>query len=268
MNRNQKTLRTLSALLLTLLLVGMLGVTAMAESEASANVTVTIADEGTLVMTQETVSVTDVDGDGALTVNDALYAAHEAAYEGGAAAGYGSGMTEYGLSLNKLWGDESGSFGYRVNNVSCWSLADPVAEGDHVVAFVYKDQTAWSDSYSFFDVTEAAVKEGDTLTLTLSAAAYDAEFNPITVPVEDAVITVNGVATEYKTDAQGTVTLTLDESGTLVISATSDSQILVPAVCVAEVEAAASVGWIVGAVIAVAVVAAVVVCCVVSKRKK
>jgi hypothetical protein len=67
----------------------------MTDAAETAKISVTIADKGNLVMSQEEVTVTDIDGDGTLTINDTLYAAHEATYEGGAAAGYGSAMSSW-----------------------------------------------------------------------------------------------------------------------------------------------------------------------------
>ncbi len=231
--------KLLTVTLMLLMLIGCFGMTATAEGEAlSAAVTVTIANKGALVATQETVTVTDADEDGALTVNDALYAVHEAASEGGAAAGYATAQTEYGLSITKLWGDESGNFGYYLNNASAWSLADAVEDGDAVYAFVYTDCDFYSDMYTYFNVTTAKATAGEAITLTLSGMGFDAEWNPVTVPVADAVITVNGEATAFKTDKNGKVTIVLDTAGTAVLSAVSETQTLVPPVCVAAVEAA------------------------------
>ncbi len=206
-------------------------------STESVNAYVTIAKAGTLVVTQEKITVTDADKDGYLTINDALYNAHEAKYEGKAAAGYGSAYTQYGLSLTKLWGDTSGSFGYYVNNKSAWSLADTVKEGDYITAFVYKDATAWSDKYSFFDKNTLTATADEEITLTLSAAGYDQDYNPITIPVKDATITINGEAAEYKTDANGKVTIKITTAGSYVISATSTTDTLVPPVVIATVNA-------------------------------
>lgn len=218
-----------------LLLAGTCGISVLASD--TAEVYVTIADgDGNLALAQQAVTVTDTDADGVLTINDALAAAHEAHYDGGAAAGYDSGMTEYGISMNRLWGtDNGGSYGYCVNNASAWNLLDPVTDGDFISAYAYTDLTGWSDTFGFFDVQTVDAVVGNTVTLTLSAAGYDAEFNPITVPVANAVITVNGEATSYTTDEEGRVTVTLDQTGTLVISAVSDSMTLVPPVCVAAV---------------------------------
>lgn len=225
---------------LALLLLGTCSVTALAEeTDVSATVYVTISDaEGQLALAQEVVTVTDTDADGALTINDALYAAHEAKYEGGADAGYGSALTDYGLSMNKLWGAENGSgYGYYINNASAWSLTDPIKDGDYINAFVYTDITTWSDTYCFFDVCTANTTVGDSVTLNLSAAGYDAEYNPITVPVESAVITMNGAKTSYTTDANGDVTVPFEDAATFVLSAVSDTMTLVPPVCVVTVAA-------------------------------
>jgi len=203
-------------------------------------VLVTIADaNGALALVQAEVTVTDIDADGALTVNDALYCAHELYYEGGAAAGYAAAQSEYGLSLAKLWGTENGgSYGYYVNNAAAWSLVDPVADGDYVDAFVYTDLTAWSDAYCYFDVKEVrydgAPEQELKDELTLSMAGFDADWNPVTLPVAGATITVNGEKTAFVTDENGQVTISLPglESGKYVISAVSDTQTLVPPACV------------------------------------
>ena len=222
-----------------LMLFGICGISAFAEgTEASAKVYVTISNgEGKLVLTQEEITVTDRNDDGILTIDEALFATHEAKYEGGAAVGYGSAYTEYGLSLTKFWGDTSGSFGYYVNNKSSLSLADEVKDGDYITAFIYTDTTAYSDKYSFFDKNTLTVTADEEITLTLSAAGYDASYNPITVPVKDATITLNGEANEYNTDENGKVTMKLSKTGTYVISATSTTDTLVPPVLTVTVKA-------------------------------
>ncbi|MBR2284360.1 MAG: hypothetical protein IJ874_08080 [Ruminococcus sp.] len=208
-----------------------------AENSDPVDVYVTISDStGKLVVTQEKVTVTDIDNDGALTINDALYIAHENSYEGGAEAGYGTSVTQYGLGITKLWGTENGgSYGYYVNNASAWSLSDVLKTGDYLNAFVYTDTTGWSDKYTYFDSNTAEAKQGDELTLTLSQAAFDADYSPITLPVEGASITINGVDSGAVTDAEGKATITLAAAGNAVISATSDSLTLVPPVCIAAV---------------------------------
>jgi len=226
--------KTLSIILTLAMLLNLCGIVSFAAEPTE--VYVTVAKEGEFVATREKVVVTDIDNDNALTINDALFALHEAKFEGGAQAGYNYYTGQYGLSLGKLWGDESGAFGYRVNNVSAMSLADAVANGDTVYAYVYKDQTTWSDAYTWFDKESLEAEKDDEVTLTLTAAGYDAFWNPITTPVENATIKLNGETTNYKTDSEGKVTIVLDKAGTIVISAVSDNQVLVPPVCVATVK--------------------------------
>ena len=223
---------TMSAILL--LSAFCLMASATEEPTASrAEIYVTVADkDGKLAVTYEKITVTDIDDDKSLTVNDALYCAHEAKYTGGAAAGYGYYTHEqYGLSLSKLWGDESGSFGYYVNNASSMGLGDAVKDGDHVYAFIYRDTETYSDKYSFFNVNTQKAEKGGEIILTLMSAGFDANWAPVNSPVEGATVTVNGVATELKTDAEGQVKVKLDTAGELVISATLEGATLVPPVC-------------------------------------
>ncbi len=229
-------------------------------ADNTATVYVTIAN-GSLVMTQKAVTVTDTDKDGKLTINDALYLAHEAGFEGGAAAGYAAASGSYGLSITKLWGvANGGSYGYYLNNVSAMGLTDPVKNGDYLTAFIYTDTTAFSDAYSYFNVNTAKSAAGEKLTLTLSSAGYDANWNPVVKPVADAVITVNGKDTTFKTDADGKVTLTLD-AGTYTVSASSATAVLVPPVCTVTVTGNApstgdAAGYVMLATLAAAALAA------------
>lgn len=211
---------------------------AVAESEATPiSVLVSITDDtGAVVAAIEMVTVSDEDGDGVITINDALYAAHVARHENGAEA-YGFEKTEYGLSMTRLWGVENdGSYGYYVNDVSGTSLLDPISEYDHVKAFVYTDLTAWSDTYCYFD----AIVHNDIIvdteySMNLSAAGFDADYNPVELPVEGAVITVNGEPTDIVTDAEGNFVIAFEEAGEYLISAYSDTHVLVAPVCLVEV---------------------------------
>lgn len=234
---------TLTMILTLCLLLSLLAIGAGAKSEEP-TVTVTVIKQGSVVAALETVNLTDADGDGALTVCDALYAVHEKLYEGGATAGFGYYTGEYGLSMSKLWGDESGMFGYYLNNASCTSLADPVKDGDSITAFIYQSED-WSDVYTYFDVTEASVSTGEEITLTLMAAGYDENWNPISYPVEGAVITLNGnpvyahstsgSTPMWETDENGQVTISINTLNAAVVSyvigARCPDTVIVPPVC-------------------------------------
>lgn len=209
----------------------------------TADVYVTITNKSVVELAQEKIKVKDIDADGKLTVNDALFIAHKNYYEGGAAAGYSSATSEYGLSLYKLWGDGSGCFGYRVNNKSAWSLEDAVKDGDYVNAYIYKDQDGWSDLYTWFDKNFISAKPGEKFTLTLYAAGYDEQYNEVVKPISNADITIDGELTKYSTNKQGQVTFSIPKKGEYVISATSDDEVLVPPVCIASIsEQAAAAG--------------------------
>ena len=172
---------------------------------------VTIVDQGEIVMAHQKVTVTT----GSAIIDDFLKKAHEDSYEGGASAGYASAEGSYGLSITKLWGDTSGAFGYMVNNASAWSLADSVKAGDHIVAFVYSDQTGWSDKYSYFSTVPnnaAAVTEnGLELELELTVSGYEENWNMVFTPLEGAVITIDGTEHEYKTDENGKAVISFPE---------------------------------------------------------
>ena len=72
--------------------------------------------------------------------------------------------------------------------------------------------------------------EGDSVTLTLKTAEFDANTNPVNNPVADAVILIDGEETTYKTDAQGKVTIPFENAGEFLISAKKDGTVLVPPV--------------------------------------
>ena len=211
---------------------------ALAESPL---VSVTISDgQGNIVMANAEIELTNADGDGALTVYDALFAAHETGFDGGAAAGFAAEDQGYGLSITRLWGEENGgSYGYCVNDASAYSLADPLADGDNLHAYVYTDLEAWSDTYCYFDAPAVAAAPGEAVALTLTALTYDADWNAVPVPVEGATILIDGAESDAVTAADGTVSLSFESAGSYLISARSADLTLVPPVCtvtVAEAE--------------------------------
>ncbi|MBR4343138.1 MAG: hypothetical protein IKP88_10640 [Lachnospiraceae bacterium] len=229
-------LKFLSMILIAAMIVtGFTGLSGSVSASAAdgANIYVTICD-GTknMVVRQQSVTVTDVDSDGALTIYDALYCAHEKYYKGGAEAGFAAESIEGydGLSLKKLWGVENGgSYGYYLNDMSAWSLLDPVAEGDYLNAFIYSDTTYFSDSYAFFDARVYGCNKNKKIKVTLYSYSYDENWNPVKTPVANAMIYINGVESGLVTDENGTVKGVLPPvSGSYLISAASAEANLVP----------------------------------------
>ncbi len=222
--------------LVSLLTLAMLLTLTVFAEDAAPTVQVSISDDtGALVLAYQPVTVTDADGDGALTICDALAAAHAAYHPDGASA-FVAEDTEWGKSLYVLWNvDNGGSYGYMLNDVSPMSLLDPIKDGDHVKAYAFTDLTAWSDTYCYFALPAVSAAKNGEIPLTLSAAAFDENWMPIVVPVQGAVITVNGKKTDLVTDENGNAVLTLAEAGTYTISAVSDAQPLVPPVCIVTI---------------------------------
>ena len=207
----------------------------------SPEVYVCISDGSTdngVELTWDTVRVSDCDGDGTLTINDALYSAHEEYFEGGAAAGYAFAHTDYGISLNRLWGVENGGcYGYYLNYESPLSLSDPITGGDYIYAYAMSDLEGWSDMFTCFSLAGFDTHEGLTNTLTLTGKTYDADWNPVTIPVEGARILIDGEDSGVVTDAKGEAEIIFENAGEFVVTAVSDNAVLVPPVCVVNVEA-------------------------------
>ena len=209
-------------------------VTPAAEGEAY----ITLSVAGDLKLAQRAVTLTDLNGDGIFDVDEALRAAHKA-FAPNNEADYASAYTGYGLSLTKLWGDNSGNFGYWLNDVSCLSLADEVKAGDHLAAFVYADSVYWSDAYAKFTDAAATATTGVAKILSLQQAGYDADWNTVWNTSTDAVLKVYDsntdmtAASAYATVSGNTVTFT--KSGTYYVTAEKADKSIVPAVCKVEV---------------------------------
>ena len=212
-----------------------------ASAADSVKLNVTVATEGEIRLAAEEVTVTDQDDDGKLTINDALIAAHKQNYEGGA-AGFISGETDWGLSIQQLWGlDNHGNYGYTSNNVFSNGLTDPISDGDWLYVFAYKD--GYSDEYTYFEGDMGkkvqSAKTGDTEELKLVGIYYDGGSGQMKQePIAGAVITVNGKETSYKTDAEGKVSVPVEIAGEVKISAKHTEKTIIPPLAKLNVTAA------------------------------
>lgn len=136
------------------------------------------AKDGTL-MADRDVTVKDIDKNGVLTYDEALIAAHDEYYNGGAVAGYASVDDEkYGKFITKLWGDESGNFGYWRNDSLCFNLSDEVKADDYLTAFVYKDEKC-TDAYTKFAKKAYKTMAGSSVTIQEYKASYDRHYNVV-----------------------------------------------------------------------------------------
>lgn len=213
------------ALVFTFIFALLSGIFAHADTEKAY---VTISN-GSPVLINKQVALSDLDGDGSITVNDALIAAHG---EGQ----YGYEITAYGISMTKLWGiANGGAYGYYVNNAPAMSLSDEISNGDSVYAYIYTDTEGFSDTYCYFDRADASAVTNEQLTLTLTKTGYDADWSFSSSPFSNAVITVNGEPTEYVTDENGNVTVKFEGEGVYTVSAICEGMTLVPPVCTVTV---------------------------------
>lgn len=230
------------------------------------SVYVSISDEkGELVLAYAPVVMNDEDGDGTLTVNDALIGAHKEYYKDGA-VGFVSEETAYGCSITKLWGFAEGSaYGYYVNDSSAMSCYDPIKAGDHIKAFVYTDTESFSDLYCFFDVTTVSAEINDTVTLTLYANTYDANWNIVKTPVSGAEILIDGKASGIMTDANGKAEISVKAWRDFKVSAKSDSETLVAPICIVRVDSGNVL--MTAAVLAMVAIIGVVAVIIIKKRK-
>ncbi len=188
---------------------------------------VTIVNAGDIVVANEFVELEDFDGNGAYNIDEVLHAAHK---QFGKEEDYASATTEWGLGITKLWGDESGAYGYFVDHASAMSLDDPVVEGQIVVAFVYADKTNFSDTYAF---VESAVVQDGTLTVHVCKSGFDENWAPVTLDAEGAEVFLNDTSLG-KTDAEGKVTYKLGSEKNFKLTVKGES--LVPYVCEVAVQ--------------------------------
>ena len=224
--------RILAIVIASLLcLASLFSLSVFAEEEAKVNVKVSVTTKNSIKAGLVDVAAGDEDGDGAITISDALYVAHEIYCTAGV-SGYAAEETEFGLSLVKLWGDDSGNFGYYLNHQPATSLADTIKEGDVINACIYEGVYPNMESYAYFDKDSAVVGEGGSITLTLMKLGYDENFNAVSSPVANAKLTVDASPWgDYTTDANGKVTFTPEWTAEMIVSAIGENEEIIMPVC-------------------------------------
>ncbi len=197
------------------------------ETEATIDVYVTFSNAGVLEMKQEKVTVTDLNGDDKFTAEEAIRAFHAAKNK------------EFELNggyITKIWSISTGNCMYYINNEMAYSIDTEMADGDYLNAYIIKDTTAWSDSYTFFTEHAVEATAGEEVMLTVKNLETDANWNTSKVATAGAKITIDGEEGEFTTDEDGKVTLSFENVGTYVVVASSDTMNLVPTVCVVTVK--------------------------------
>ena len=181
------------------------------------DVYMTVSNEGTLALAHQKVTVTDLDKDGAFTYDEALKALHKEHKKGG----YATTVSDYGLQVTKFWGVEGTTLLFYQNDTLCALNVgeQAIAAGDDLVCAIMADLENWSDHYAFFTKKQATVTAGKNLTLTAKAFAWG---DPFAAQGLQLGVWDNGTFTKLdgvKTNASGKATLSFDEPGTYVVSA-------------------------------------------------
>ena len=273
--------RLLSLLLVLVMVLGMFPMVAFAEPADGITVYMTVFNKGEFCkdkdnapMWQKPVTVTDTNGDGKYSLDEALAAAHTACYIDGT-NGYATEHNEASGydAVAKLWGVDTKSTGYyRNNKITATVDQEFLSANDKITAFVYYDEEGWSDRYSYFTESAKTVGVGEEFSLTLKYAGYDADYNPTELPVATAPIGVYHMATGTysvpttlkgeetipgnfmptpSTGTDGSVKMRFTEPGTYYVTAQYNSSnystyddylgsvpnYLVPPVCVVTVQA-------------------------------
>ena len=236
-NKTMKTKKLLSLLLCFVMLFGTITLPANAE-DATTTVYVTLSRYGEIL--------SDADGEFLACVPvalceenpdlDTVLRQFHATYHENGEDAYSSYEGEYGTAINMLWEDESQLFGYQVNGgtESVYGLSHTVKHGDYVDVCIYENKYPETESYTKFDTYHLKSKVGEDVTLSLSIAGYDENWNTVFSPCPDTEITINGEPSGYTTDENGDVTFTLDTEGKYIVSAKKEkiiSDSTVAAIC-------------------------------------
>lgn len=237
--------RLLSLLLALVMVLGLLPATAWAAGENTISVSVSVFDQGEFArdksdspMMGKTVSVQDWNGDGLYSLDEALASAHEQ-YAPNGKEDYAGGEGDWGYSVFKLWGMETSALGFYKNDALTGAVdGEYLDNGDRVTAFIYKDQTNWSDRYSYFNKDHLTVCVGQEFELELKYDSWGTELAQATAPIgvfdEDGAFSVPSCLRgeelfsgfympTVSTDGNGKVKMSFTETGTYRLTAQYDS---------------------------------------------
>lgn len=195
------------------------------------DITVTVNNRGILAkakdgsaMAYKEVHVTDADGDGHITVDDALVATHDAYYTDGKNGYETSTSHEYGMSVTKLWGVSTNNTLFFVNGkgISTGVGDDDVKSGDSLYASVNADNKYYADWYTYFNKSSIEVCPSEQLTLSLKGFQGMSGGDAKAVPGVEIGIWKDGSFTqigETVTNEDGTARFSIEDKGTYIVTA-------------------------------------------------
>ena len=199
-----------------------------ADSGSSINVKYSIVDQGKIAadkdgnpMAWKDVSVSDANGDGHFTYDEALTAVHEQYYVDGAA---GVSIASSGWIL-EVWGVEQNPASYSIirNNVAPMDLAPAIelSDGDYLVTSINQDAANYADWNSYFDKYEADVLTGEPVSLTLKGYQAMTVNDPAPAKNVELGLWKNGAFSEFgiTTDDNGEAAVSFDKPGTYIVTA-------------------------------------------------
>ena len=186
-------------------------------AEADCTVEVTVRTEET-VLNRAEVSVGDENGDGRMTVEDVLIAAHEKYYEGGAEAGYQRSCAD-APEVSKIWGVRGRYISFILDAEGNEKTGAP-ADGDKISVLL---QDGAKDSYRFRHGPLHQIPVGEHVNLKL---VHRRSENGRDEPVSDAVILIDGRRTAIRTDEKGFAAVSFRDPGVHTLSAKLNGSVL------------------------------------------
>ena len=230
--------RIVTLLMALIMLLGLIPTIAFAEEDGSIKIYMSVSNAGTLAtcadgkaMAFREVTVTDDNGDGKITFHEALIAAHNAYYSGGAADGYDAGTG----FVQKIWGvANGGSYFFNQNDISIpvGVMEQPISNQDYLTVCIMKDAAGYTDiANTYFKeasgkiVKRVEINAKESLQLTLIGCVLD--YNTWqTVPTALSGVAVgvwqNGAFAQLDsltTDQDGKAEVSFDEPGTYILTA-------------------------------------------------
>lgn len=219
----KRTRRVLALVLAVMMVAAFAPQTSFAATAKAATVYVTVNNQGVLasdnkgnVMVNRTVKVTDLNKDGKLSLDEAIYATHKA---------YNS-TDNYEIAGNwvkKMWGTE-GSFSMLKNGaLTATADIETVKKNDKLYLSVNADNVTYADYYTSFDKQAATVYANRELKLALTG--FSAMNGGEADVIKDAKIGIweNGEFAEIegvKTDDNGDAAIVFEKTGTFYVTAT------------------------------------------------
>ena len=181
---------------------------------ADQNGSFAFAKDGATRLNKVEMSVTDADTDGTITLNDAFLCAHAQFYADGA-AGFATQSSAYGAYITKLWGVETSSVGYYVNNSAPDGLSVALKRNDSLSAFYYRDGEGYSDLYIYFESDSGKAVEN-------KAAVFTVKGDNGAIPAGATVNVFDGEGNAVDTlsttvGADGSIAITFPQTGSYTV---------------------------------------------------